>query len=520
MKKFAQFAQWFAIGVFLAFILMGGVISYWTRNHILSQPQLDATITTTTKSKTSENRSDSPEPSLRKWGYMDRRGRLVIPPHFDGAESFSEGIARVYTYDGEEAHIEFINREGEVICSVSQENCLVGKYTHRDFSEGLLALREEPNGKFGFVDTTGEFVIEPQFNSARNFAEGLAAVSWHDANDKLHHGFINRAGEVIIDMGDLRVRDFQQGVAVFIEPPNIFRYGLIDREGNLLMKLILAAIISSEDNNPKIEFNSERMPVKVLEPEEQTPHSIPPEWRGKWGYIDSQGNWAIEPQFTIAGEFSQGRAVIANEKENDPDWWKRGTLIDLEGHPIETDRQNPKPMLQWWKTEFHEGLAAVGAENGKSGYIDRFGKWAIEPQFDGTLNFSDGLARITVNYKDGYINWSGEVVIFPQFDSADDFQDNGLARVRVGEKSGLINRKGEYVLEPKYITISDFVDGIASIRLDDKKGAPSYFLNSDLEILFCPHWQGSVKSSEGLTPIFTNVAPQKECPIAVESVSL
>ena len=30
-----------------------------------------------------------------KWGYIDKAGTMVIPPQFDGAEGFSEGLARV-----------------------------------------------------------------------------------------------------------------------------------------------------------------------------------------------------------------------------------------------------------------------------------------------------------------------------------------------------------------------------------------------------------------------------------------
>lgn len=510
MKKFVQ---WFIVSLLLTIILTGGIVYRWTENQIFSQSQSDAKLETPTQSNTLVNPSDTNSP-LRKWGYMNHKGQLVIPPRFDYARSFSSGVARIPAYDkdGKANNIGFINREGEVVFTVCGEDCLVSDYKHQNFSEGLLPLREEPNGKFGFVDTTGKFVIKPQFDSVSSFREGFATVSWLDADGKNRYGSIDRTGKIIIDMENFWVGNFRQGVAIVVEPPDMFRYGLIDRQGNLLVKPILSAISEGHGGDPYIEFSCGQMPVKVVETDIEIPYSIPPEWRGKWGYIDRRGNWVIKPQFGIAGKCTQGRAVIANKKEGNPKWGLEGTLIDERGNIIDTSRQNPKPLLRNWRTEFHEGLAGVEAENGKWGYLDRSGKWALEPQFVHAGHFSNELAIVkTFDYKYGYINRNGKFVIPPQFDFAYDFQDNSLANVKVGEKYGLINRQGQYVIEPKYIAISDFVDGIATI--DNEKGDPRYYLNSDLEILPCPQWHGG-NSSEGLIPIFTDVAPQKECPIA------
>src|ERR1039457_842039 len=46
------------------------------------------------------------------------------------------------------------------------------------FSEGLAAVRigDDKTGKWGFIDGTEKFVINPQFDFAFSFAEGLARV--------------------------------------------------------------------------------------------------------------------------------------------------------------------------------------------------------------------------------------------------------------------------------------------------------------------------------------------------------
>jgi hypothetical protein len=50
------------------------------------------------------------------------------------------------------------------------------------------------------------------------------------------------------------------------------------------------------------------------------------------------------------------------------------------------------------------------------GYVDKTGKFVIEPQFEYASAFSEGLAAIKVAGKYGFINEMGGIVINPQFD--------------------------------------------------------------------------------------------------------
>ena len=51
--------------------------------------------------------------------------------------------------------------------------------------------------------------------------------------------------------------------------------------------------------------------------------------------------------------------------------------------------------------------------NGKYGFMDRFGKTDITPQFDAAYGFSEGLAAVRIGTKWGYIDKKGVVVITP-----------------------------------------------------------------------------------------------------------
>jgi hypothetical protein len=54
------------------------------------------------------------------------------------------------------------------------------------------------NGKYGFINKSGEVVIKPQFHSARDFSEGLAMIC---VKRKGHYlwGYIHKTGRIVID---------------------------------------------------------------------------------------------------------------------------------------------------------------------------------------------------------------------------------------------------------------------------------------------------------------------------------
>ena len=502
--------------LFTISLLLGIIItSQWSEQPRLDTiiPQTDSgvEVIVTKEANSPEKDSDS---HILKWGYMDHKGQLVIPPQFDLAQPFSDGVAEVSIV--EENKHGFINREGEWVIPIADLDQYVDNIWK--FSEGLLPLREKPGGKIGYIDTTGKFAIEPRFKRAYSFQEGVGVVDWLDSEGKLHNGYVDHSGKIVLDLEDWANGSFHQGVAAVNFNG---RDGLIDRQGNLLIEPILSEVNNpDEDYGPaNVEFKSGKIRVKVGEPKESSPYKVKPEWVGKWGYVDQKGGWAIEPQFFKASQFSEGRAIVVKDKKDFLyESIYRGTLIDEEGNAIEITEKDPTPLLNWASTEFHGGLADVRTkeEDYGWGYIDPQGKWAIEPKFSSTLAFSGELARVDVKRKIGYINKTGQFEIPPQFDYAFDFQDNGLAIVRVGGKRGLIDRSGQYVIEPKYHHLSEFVNGLAKIN-EILEYRPYYYLNSDLKILPCPYWGGEEDSADGLIPVALEIPLSEECQLASSS---
>ncbi|MDX6271744.1 MAG: hypothetical protein QOD28_2967, partial [Acidobacteriota bacterium] len=119
-----------------------------------------------------------------KWGYIDRAGKIVIRPQYDVAWEFTEGLA--YVKSGAERGV--IDKTGRMVVSLQQVD-LAGF-----FSEGLAPVQTSSQPpRFGFIDRTGKLVINPQYDAARGFEEGLALVMV-----ERKYGFIDKRGRMVV----------------------------------------------------------------------------------------------------------------------------------------------------------------------------------------------------------------------------------------------------------------------------------------------------------------------------------
>ena len=114
---------------------------------------------------------------------------------FDYAGNFNEGFA-VVLKDGKWG---YINTKGEQIVECKFDEV-------RDFNEGFASVKKD--GKWGYINTKGEQIIECKFDDFRDFNEGFAAVK---KDGKC--GYINTKGEQIVECKFDGTYDFSEGFA-------------------------------------------------------------------------------------------------------------------------------------------------------------------------------------------------------------------------------------------------------------------------------------------------------------------
>ena len=135
--------------------------------------------------------------SISRWGYIDRSGKIVIGLGFDHASQFNEGFALVLSggFRG------FIDKSGDFIIQPQFGN------ESQLFFEGL-AMVEAMTGKCGFIDRSGHFVIEPIFDWAGPYRQGFAVVK---VGGK--YGYINRNGTFLLEPKLEHAGEFSQHLA-------------------------------------------------------------------------------------------------------------------------------------------------------------------------------------------------------------------------------------------------------------------------------------------------------------------
>ena len=163
-------------------------------------------------------------------GFIDREGKVTIPATFADAGSFKSGLAWAaldgYCYlvtaenhrqgsptsgypsscGGAPADavqvcmVGFIDRSGNFVIQPVLEAA-------QDFQEDLAAVRI--GGRWGFIDKTGTVIVAPRFEQVYSFREGFAAVKltgkW---------GFIDKLGTLVIPARFESVESFSDSLAI------------------------------------------------------------------------------------------------------------------------------------------------------------------------------------------------------------------------------------------------------------------------------------------------------------------
>ena len=123
---------------------------------------------------------------FRKTGYINHNNQWVIAPQYRFAKEFHEGLAAAFP---EKDKCGYIDKKGIWVLPATYKHC-------GDFSEGLASVSLE--NFTGYINAKGEMVIAPQFLNAKKFSGCLAEVEVPTDNEfKILRGYINRSGKFV-----------------------------------------------------------------------------------------------------------------------------------------------------------------------------------------------------------------------------------------------------------------------------------------------------------------------------------
>jgi hypothetical protein len=300
-----------------------------------------------------------------KYGFIDHTGKIIIRPQFIWAEGFWRGLGTVYVC----GHYLSIDSSGTL-------------FPFRVTIEGHLEPRHEGK-KVGFVDANGRFQINPTFDDALPFSEGLAAVQIGEK-----WGFVDATGRLVIEPQFEAAFYFREGVG---EAELESGFVLIDRSGKVLTSGLEYVDLIFEGR-------------------------IPATRDGEHGYLDPRGKVAIPFIYEAGSRFSSGLAAV----KKDGKWG----YVDTDGRtiiPFEFDEAG----------EFASGLAPARVGR-RTGFINKSGKFSFDLLFrqaggyftgDEDSNLSIAETDVspfwTEGNKFGYVNTTGRIIWGPTDGSPD-----------------------------------------------------------------------------------------------------
>jgi hypothetical protein len=268
------------------------------------------------------------------------------------------------------------------------------------FSEGLVTVRR--NGKYGFVDTTGAVVIPFEYDFAWGFEQGLAAV-----RQAGNVGFIDKMGEVVIP----------------------FQYDAVN-ESYLDQHLVPRNLPRKNKNYWSVPFVDEILTRATFR------NAVTA--AGNWYHL--QCDWPPIPKHLTHRRVDPYRTHLSQGAVRLEKKGKYG-FVDTQGEEI-------IPFVYDHVWNFSEGLAGV-QQAGKAGFVDKTGKVAIAFDYDYVWPFSDGLALVRLKGKYGFIDKTGQVIIPINYPVATSFVQ-GVAILFDGATYELVNTEGRSVNGERY----------------------------------------------------------------------
>ncbi len=199
------------------------------------------------------------------YAVINKKGEYVVEPRIYTYPDFKEGMACVYFETGEQDKIGryirkygYINAKGKIIADAIYDRA-------GDFSDGLAAVRV--GEKWGYINKKGKMVIKPKFDKAEAFVDGMAVVGIDTGtadkyNEAIEYkcGMIDKKGKYVIKPKYDYLEPFKKGFAKYgidtgedsvsfydawdsngnplggAEYKNKYYYGIIDKKENVIIE--------------------------------------------------------------------------------------------------------------------------------------------------------------------------------------------------------------------------------------------------------------------------------------------
>ena len=293
----------------------------------------------------------------KMYGFINKKGEMVIPAKFEKTGNFSDGLAAAY--DGD--NWGYINPKGEW--------AIPPKFEHvKSFDTGVAIVEIE--GKWEYINKSGEVLNIAKSEKLYDFHDGVAFFRKGDLV-----GLMNTKGEIIVEPKFKKITAFHNGYARFVSQSD--QWGIVDTKGNIVVEAKYDAIGSYVDQVAWVR-NGEQLGLVSGD---------------TYTKIDAVKIW----------DFASGENLTYAQKD------------ELIGFMNKKGKWVIPPTFEKAKSFSKDLAPAYDGENW--GFVDRSGKYVIAPQYENVDPFSaDGLAAVKIDGEYGFIDTQGKLVIEAKYE--------------------------------------------------------------------------------------------------------
>lgn len=485
--RYEKFEKWYKNNRIIIFLVVVVTI-YLTASKVIKATKENYDIFKPEKSK-DEIIDNSPKNESLKEEDQEAKGLDI--EKFDWVDEQQEGLSRIVISD----KFGFINQKNELVIPP------VYDFANRFYNGFSLAMK---NGKWGYLDKDGIAITAFKYKEGRNFSEGRAAVAQNMAPTNIEDydrsgdefsisigsgydwGFIDENGNEITPIKYRFDASFNNGIAVIDYCCGEFYDAIINKNGTEIISKFFTP------NHPV--FSEEYGTIMSYDDEE-------------WKLINKWGETVLNcEEYLSLGRVSEGIFYARNENE------KYG-FLDLTGRVI-------IPFIYDDAGDFSNNLAPV-LKNDKWGFIDRNNNEIIPFTFEKCRSFKAGLAECQKNDYWGVINTSGGVIVEFEYEYGDiseegyvvvhrkgksgllnregdviiplkyervEFPHCGLSLVSLNKEYGFLDLEGQVKIPLKYKSCLSFKDNLSRVKTQDGE---SFMINRNGERV-CPEYDESV----------------------------
>ena len=369
-------------------------------------------------------------------GMKNPEGKEIIPPNYDYIWDFTDTL----TLARKRINVGNSDEDGAFAYQViSKSGYLFYEFPDYLFPETMNQKRiltwNSRNGKYGYLDPLGNEVIKFQFDNAKEFSEGYAAVK---KSMRAQWDYIQPDGTYITDLKFDDAFSFSEGVALVKKGDS---YSFLDKSGNL--------IPIEKDYNQVFDVKEGRSIVSSLKGDTIV-----------YGIIGKDGKEILSPRFEFIDNFEGNTAVFVDKGQ--------AGMLSIDGNILIDAKYDE--LYRFDQAHY------LFQQNGLQGLVRIDGTIVLPPNYSAIGLFHEGLCAIRKGNLWGFANTSGEEVIECKFSEIGNSFTEGKAEVYLPDRWVLV--KGQDSLKlPTYDEVLPYYGYAAAFRIGNLWG----FLNQQGE---------------------------------------